>query len=97
MHQFIYPPSVSYLHFNPINILIFANTYFLISQVPDASKPGELKVHFNPSPGQKVAPFDAPYWVLELGPVNGDGQYDYAIVSDNKSSFLFVRISVFLL
>lgn len=58
--------------------------------VEDPSKPGELKVHFNPTPGQSVAPFDAPYWVLELGPINTAGMYDYAIVSDNKSSFLFV-------
>ena len=58
--------------------------------VEDPTKPGELKVHFNPTPGQNVAPFDAPYWVLELGPMNSDGQYDYSIVSDNRSSFLFV-------
>jgi lipocalin len=37
-----------------------------------------------------AAPFPAPYWVLELGPINADGLYDYAIVSDNLSSFLFV-------
>lgn len=51
---------------------------------------GELKVHFNPTPGQNVAPFDAPYWVLDLGPVNSDGKYDWAVVSDNLSKFLFV-------
>jgi lipocalin len=49
--------------------------------VPNASKPGELTVHFE---------FDAPYWVLELGPVNSNNQYDYAIVSDNLSAYLFV-------
>jgi lipocalin len=53
-------------------------------------QPGQLKVHFNPVDGQKVSPFDAPYWVLELGPVNADGLYDYSIVSDNFGSFLFV-------
>ncbi len=33
---------------------------------------------------------DAPYWVLALGPINAAGLYDWAIVSDNLSSFLFV-------
>lgn len=32
---------------------------------------------------------DAPYWVLELGPVF-DGYYDYSIISDNKALSLFV-------
>ncbi len=34
--------------------------------------------------------FPAPYWILELGPINKDGLYDYAIVSDNIGLFLFV-------
>ena len=55
---------------------------------PDNSKPGELKVKFDA--GQGAAPFAAPYWVLELGPINAKGQYDLAIVSDNLSQFLFV-------
>ncbi len=54
---------------------------------PDATKPGQLKVVFNSG---DAAPFPAPYWVLELGPINAAGQYDYAIVSDNLSAFLFV-------
>ena len=57
-------------------------------QDPDSTKQGELKVKFES--GQGAAPFAAPYWVLELGPVNKDNQYDYAIVSDNLSQFLFV-------
>ena len=56
--------------------------------VPDATKPGELKVHFDA--GSTAPPVDAPYWVLALGPVNSAGQYDWAIVSDNLSQFLFV-------
>ena len=56
--------------------------------VPNADKPGELKVKFDE--GQGAAPFAAPYWVLETGPVNEKGQYDWAIVSDNLSQFLFV-------
>lgn len=49
--------------------------------------PGKLKVVFN---SDDAAPFPAPYWVLELGPINANNLYDYAIVSDNLSSFLFV-------
>jgi len=45
----------------------------------------KLKVHFN-SGG---APFDAPYWILSLGPIV-NGQYEWAIVSDNLSLTLFV-------
>ena len=47
---------------------------------------GKLKVHFDSS---DAAPFDAPYWILTLGPIV-NGQYDYAIVSDNINYFLFV-------
>ena len=32
---------------------------------------------------------EAPYWVLELGPIN-DNLYDYSIVSDDKALSLFV-------
>lgn len=45
----------------------------------------KLKVHFN-SGG---APFDAPYWILAVGPIV-NGQYEWAIVSDNLSMTLFV-------
>lgn len=51
------------------------------------SHPGQLKVKFDSS---DAAPFPAPYWVLQLGPVNANNLYDWAIVSDNLSSFLFV-------
>lgn len=50
-------------------------------------EPGQFKVHFD---SEDSAPFDAPYWVLELGPINADNLYDWAIVSDNVSYFLFV-------
>jgi len=56
-------------------------------QTNPSAQPGQLKVHFDSS---EAAPFDAPYWVLELGPINSKGLYDYAIVSDNLSQFLFV-------
>ena len=48
--------------------------------------PGKLLVHFDSS---AAFPFDAPYWVVSLGPVVNN-QYDYAIVSDNFSAYLFV-------
>ena len=44
-------------------------------------------MHFD---SDKAAPFDASYWVLALGPVNKDNLYDWSIVSDNVSQFLFV-------
>mmetsp|Transcript_64526 Transcript_64526/g.139587 ORF Transcript_64526/g.139587 Transcript_64526/m.139587 type:complete len:202 (-) Transcript_64526:113-718(-) len=50
-------------------------------------EPGQLKVHFD---SDEAAPFDAPYWILDLGPINSDNLYDWAIVSDNLSYFLFV-------
>jgi len=53
---------------------------------PD-TEPGQLKVVFN---SDDAAPFPAPYWILELGPINAAGLYDYAIVSDSLSMFLFV-------
>lgn len=56
-------------------------------QTNASEKPGQLKVVFN---SDDAAPFPAPYWVLQLGPVNANNQYDWAIVSDNVSAFLFV-------
>jgi len=53
---------------------------------PD-TEPGQLKVVFD---SDDAAPFPAPYWILELGPINADGLYDYSIVSDSVSQFLFV-------
>jgi len=55
--------------------------------IVNPTEPGKLKVHFD---SDKAAPFDASYWVLALGPVNKDNLYDWSIVSDNVSQFLFV-------
>lgn len=52
----------------------------------DPTEPGQLMVKFY----EGGSPFPAPYWILALGPLNFDNLYDYAIVSDNKSQFLFV-------
>ena len=59
--------------------------YAFQSNMPD--EPGQLKVAFD---SDEAAPFPAPYWILELGPINANGLYDWAIVSDNLSYFLFV-------
>ena len=46
---------------------------------------GELTVYLEGTPS------NAPYWVLELGPVVND-EYDYAIVSDDKQFTLFILV-----
>ena len=53
--------------------------------IPDQSQPGKLKVHFD-----QGAPTDADYWVVDLGPVNIENKYDYAIVTDNIGLTLYV-------
>lgn len=53
--------------------------------IPDQSEPGKLKVHFD-----EGAPVDADYWVVDLGPINSDNKYDYAIVTDNLGLTLYV-------
>jgi lipocalin len=54
------------------------------ADVPDAEEPGQLEVFFDTSP------VGAPYWVLALGPKNAEGLYDYSIVSDPFTAYLFV-------
>jgi len=56
-------------------------------QTNPTSEPGQLNVVFQ---SDDAFPFPAPYWILELGPINADGLYDYAIVSDSFSLYLFV-------
>jgi len=38
----------------------------------------------------QTVPVGAPYWVVDLGPVNGNGLYDYAVVTDPALLSLFV-------
>ena len=59
---------------------------YAVQTNPD-TYPGQLKVSFNAS---DALPVPAPYWILELGPINSNDLYDWAIVSDNLSAFLFV-------
>lgn len=49
----------------------------------DGASGGDLTVNLEGTPG------NAPYWVIELGPIISD-QYQYAIVSDNFKLSLFV-------
>ena len=70
---------------SPDGSLTYLIDGYAYSNNPD--EPGQLKVHFD---ADEAAPFDAPYWVLALGPENKDELYDWAIVSDNLSAFLFV-------
>ena len=51
---------------------------------PNAAEPGQFTLHLDGTPA------DATYWVLELGPINSNNQYDYAIVSDSTNKFLYV-------
>jgi apolipoprotein D and lipocalin family protein len=67
-----------------------AGTTYLIDgygYIPDPAEPGQLMVSLT---GHNAVPFPTPYWILELGPINKNGLYDYAIVSDNMASTLFV-------
>ena len=70
---------------SPTGSIYTIDGYAYQTNLPD--KPGQLKVKFD---SDDAAPFPAPYWILQLGPVNANNQYDWAIVSDNFSSFLFV-------
>ena len=69
---------------NGTNYLIDGYAY----QTNPETYPGQLKVKFEST--SSAPPVPAPYWILELGPENASGLYDWAIVSDNLSSFLFV-------
>lgn len=53
---------------------------------PNPDEPGQLTVTF-----ESVDSFGAPYWVLDLGPINAEtGLYDWSIVSDPFTAYLFV-------
>mmetsp|Transcript_30805 Transcript_30805/g.38599 ORF Transcript_30805/g.38599 Transcript_30805/m.38599 type:complete len:869 (+) Transcript_30805:85-2691(+) len=54
--------------------------------VPDASDPGKLKVHFDAAPTGA----DGDYWILGIGPVNDQGQYEWSIISDRFKALLFI-------
>jgi apolipoprotein D and lipocalin family protein len=45
----------------------------------DVEEPGQLKLHLD------GVPTEADYWVNELGPVNANGLYDWALVSSPKA------------
>jgi len=55
--------------------------------IVDPSKPGQLYVTFPGVPHFGKSPN---YWIIKLGPVNAQGQYDYSLVSDKHEVGLFV-------
>ena len=71
---------------SPSGNTTFINGYAYQAR-PD-SEPGQLEVVLYRDPSAPFPP--APYWILELGPINVDGLYDYAIVSDSLYTDLFV-------
>lgn len=54
--------------------------------VPNPEEPGQLSVSFDSVDNGA----GAPYWVLGLGPINANGYYDWSIVSDPFTAYLFV-------
>ena len=52
--------------------------------------PGRLSVHLFADGA--TGGFAAPYWILKLGPLNSDGLYSYAVVSDEFRFTLFVLV-----
>ena len=55
------------------------------AEVKNPEEPGQLSVTF-----ESVGSVAAPYWVLDLGPLNSDNMYDWSIVSDPFLAYLFV-------
>ncbi len=53
------------------------------ARAPNAAEPAKLKVKF-------FNLFEADYWIVELGPVNDDGLYSYALVSNANKSSLYI-------
>eukprot|EP01100_Stratorugosa_tubuloviscum_P006256 TRINITY_DN270_c1_g5_i1.p1 TRINITY_DN270_c1_g5~~TRINITY_DN270_c1_g5_i1.p1 ORF type:complete len:209 (-),score=77.27 TRINITY_DN270_c1_g5_i1:77-703(-) len=50
-------------------------------QIDPENYPGQLKVHFYvTSPYKASNDSGGDYWIMQLGPINGDGLYDYALV-----------------
>eukprot|EP01035_Chromulina_nebulosa_P018198 gene18198-23860_t len=55
----------------------------------DSSYQGKLKVHFD---SDDAAPFDAPYWVLELGPVNEDAR-DVSVFNEKYDATVLAELT----
>lgn len=54
--------------------------------MPNPKEPGKLIVHL------EGTPFDAPYWIVKLGPASfgEQNEYQYAVVTDNMQIQLYV-------
>ena len=66
-------------------IRLLRRLFIGFANIPNTSEIGQWLVILN-----CTGCIPAPYWILELGPVNSDDLYDYAIVSDSVGLFLFV-------
>jgi apolipoprotein D and lipocalin family protein len=64
-----------------------------VATVPDPSKPGQLNVKFQFFPSWFPASLLPQYWILEVGPVNDEGLYSWALVSkeDRGSCYILSR------
>ena len=71
----------------------FTMNGFIMQKDPD-NEPGKFNLTINyfsmPMPINRVPYVSSSYWVLDLGPINKQGLYDYAIVSDSSSVSLYV-------
>lgn len=68
---------------------IAINGYAVQSQ----SAPGKLQVSLGPFANpDKRTPFQSPgnYWIIELGPMNSSGKYEYAVVSGPDKLQLYI-------
>ncbi|KAJ3154472.1 hypothetical protein HK101_001618 [Irineochytrium annulatum] len=57
------------------------NSIHLVGKIPNPSQPSKLKVLFPAFPF-----FGGDYWVIKTGPINADGQYDWALISGGSPS-----------
>jgi lipocalin len=63
--------------------------------IQDPSIEGALDVRLGPSADpSNPAAFQSgdAYWILDVGPINSVGQYDYAVVSDSRQATLYVLV-----
>jgi len=63
--------------------------------IQDPNIEGALDVRLGPSADpSNPAPFQSgdAYWILDVGPINSVGQYDYAVVSDSRQATLYVLV-----
>jgi len=73
------------------NVPITINGYAVQNPEVAGSLDVRLGPFADPSEPAAFASGDA-YWVLDVGPINSEGQYDFAVVSDSKKDTLYVLV-----